>query len=55
MPAENQSNKLGSSSSPVMDRVIDNNKNVQQPVQVPAVVNNGQYNKQFVDVPGAGK
>jgi len=48
MPQENQSSKLGSSSSPVVDRVIQNNKNVQQPVSVPAVVNSGQYNKQPV-------
>lgn len=46
MPQQNMSDKLGKSSSPVVQKVIENNKNVQQPVQVPAVVNNGQYNKQ---------
>ena len=48
MPQENFSSKIGSSPSPMIDRVIKNNENVQQPVQAPAVVNNGQYNKQPV-------
>jgi hypothetical protein len=46
MPQENQSGKLGKSSSPVVDRVIQNSKNVQQPVNVPGVTKSGQYNKQ---------
>ncbi len=55
MPQENQSSKLGNSTSPVMDRVIQNNKNVQQPVTVPSVVNKGQYNKTTVSVPCGAK
>lgn len=46
MPQENFSSKIGSSPSPSIERVVENNKNVQQPVQVPAVINNGQFNKQ---------
>lgn len=48
MPQQNQSSKLGKSSSPVVNRVIQNSKNGQQPVSVPGVVNSGQYNKQPV-------
>ena len=44
MPQQNQSSKLGSSSSPIVNRVIQNNKNVQQPVQAPACVKNS-FNK----------
>ena len=46
MPQQDMSRKLGKSSSPVVNRVIQNNKNVQQPVAVPGVVNNGQFNKE---------
>lgn len=35
MPQQDMSSKIGKSSSPVMQRVIDNNKNVQQPVSGP--------------------
>lgn len=45
MPQQDMSSKLGTSSSPVVARVIDNSKNVQQPVPVPGVVNSGQFNK----------
>lgn len=45
MPQQNQSGKIGKSSSPVIQRVIENNKNVQQKVNVPGVVNSGQFNK----------
>jgi len=31
MPQQNMSKKLGSSSSPIVNRVLQNNKNVQQP------------------------
>jgi hypothetical protein len=48
MPQKDMSSKLSTSSSPVVNRVIENNKNVQQPVSVPGVVNNGQYNKEPV-------
>lgn len=48
MPQENMSSKIGTSSSPVVNRVIQNNKNVQAVVPVPSVVNNGQLNKQPV-------
>jgi hypothetical protein len=50
-PQQNQSDKIGTSSSPVIAEVINNNKNVQQPVDVPGVVNSGQLNKQTVTVP----
>jgi hypothetical protein len=53
MPAENQSGKIGSSSSPVMERVIDNNKNSQR--TFPDNSTQTAYNKQPVNVPGAGK
>lgn len=39
---------LGKSSSPVINRVIQQNKNVQQPVAVPGVLKSGQHNKQPV-------
>lgn len=50
MPQENQSGKLGKSSSPIVDRVIQNNKNVQKVQPVPTVCTNGQYNKQPIPV-----
>ena len=46
MPQKDMSGKLGKSSSPIVDRVLQNNKNVQQPVSVPGVCKSGQYNKQ---------
>ena len=46
MPQQDMSSKIGKSSSPVIERVIQNNKNVQQPVPVPGVTKSGQYNKQ---------
>jgi hypothetical protein len=46
MPQQDQSSKIGKSSSPIVNRVIQNNKNVQAPVSVPGVVNSGQYNKE---------
>jgi hypothetical protein len=48
MPQENMSGKIGTSPSPSINRVIQNNKNVQQPVSVPAVTKTGQFNKQPV-------
>lgn len=48
MPQQNMSSKIGKSSSPVIERVIQNNKDVQQPVSVPGVCNSGQYNKEPV-------
>ena len=45
MPQQDMSKKIGSSPSPSIERVINNNKNVQQPVAVPGVVNKGQFNK----------
>lgn len=50
MPQQNMSSKIGKSSSPVAQRVIENNKNVQQPVSVPGVTKSGQLNKQPVKV-----
>jgi hypothetical protein len=49
MPQQNQSGKLGSSSSPVVNRVIQNSKNVQQPVNVPGAVKTS-FNKKPVKV-----
>lgn len=49
MPQQNQSGKIGSSSSPVVNRVIDNNKNVQQPLPV-ASATNQSFNKKPVPV-----
>jgi len=51
MPQQDFSSKIGKSSSPVIQKVVDNSKNVQAPVVVPGVVNNGQYNKQPVSIP----
>jgi len=48
MPQQNLSSKLGKSSSPVIDRVIQKNKDVQQPVNPSTVTKNGQYNKEPV-------
>lgn len=48
MPQQNQSSKLGKSSSPIVNRVIQNSKNCQQPVSAPGVVNSGQFNKKPV-------
>lgn len=47
MPQINQSGKIGKSSSPSIQRVVNNNKNVQQPVKVPGTVNT-QFNKKPV-------
>lgn len=51
MPQQNFSDKIGTSPSPNVNSVIQNSKDVQQPVQVPDVVNNGQFNKKPVSVP----
>lgn len=48
MPQEDMSSKIGKSSSPIIQRVIENNKNVQKTVPVPGVVKSGQFNKQTV-------
>jgi hypothetical protein len=46
MPQKDQSDKIGKSSSPVIQRVIQNNENVQKPVSVPGVTKGtGQFNK----------
>lgn len=44
MPQQNMTKVLGKSSSPVVDRVIQNNKNVQQPCggNAPADAHNKQ-------------
>lgn len=49
MPQETQSGKMGKSSSPVVDRVIQNSKNGQQPVSVPGCTKTA-FNKQPVKV-----
>lgn len=45
MPQQDQSSRLGKSSSPVIQRVVENNKNVQKPVPVPAITKSS-FNKQ---------
>ena len=53
MPAENQSSKIGTSSSPVMERVIKNNENSQR--EFPSNSTSTAYIKQPVSVPGGAK
>lgn len=50
MPQENMTSRLGTSKSPVVARVIDNSKNGQQPVAVPGVIKNGQFNRKPVKI-----
>lgn len=50
MPQQDMSSKIGKSSSPVIQKVIDNNKNVQAPVAVPGAVKTS-FNKEPVSVP----
>jgi len=45
MPQKNFSDKIGKSTSKLMQKVIDNNKNVQQPGSAPAIIKQ-QHNKQ---------
>ena len=46
MPQEDMTKRMGGSSSPIVDRVIDNSKNVQQPVDAPGNMKPGdQFNK----------
>ena len=45
MPQQDMSSKLGKSSSPIVNRVLQNSKNGQQPVSVPGVLKSA-YNKQ---------
>lgn len=49
MPQKDMSSKIGSSPSKVMQRVIDNNKNVQKPLPV-ATATKQAYNKEPVKV-----
>jgi hypothetical protein len=46
MPQQNLSSKLGKSSSPIVDRVIQKNKDNQAVVNPATVTKSGQYNKQ---------
>ncbi len=50
MPQQDFSGKIGKSSSPIIQRVIKNNENVQKVVPVPGVTKSGQLNKQPVKV-----
>lgn len=54
MPQENMSSRIGKSSSPVINRVIQSNKNVQQPLGAPAQAVAAAYNKKPVS-PNPGK
>jgi hypothetical protein len=45
MPGENFSSKLGSSPSPTVERVIQNNANVQQPLGTPQQAIANAFNK----------
>ena len=47
MPQKDFSSQIGSSPSPSIQRVIENNKNVQAPVAVPGIVKT-QFNKEPV-------
>lgn len=47
MPQKDFSKEIGKSSSPTIQRVVDNNKNVQQVVPVPAITKS-QFNKEPV-------
>lgn len=46
MPQKDMSKQIGKSSSPIIQRVIEKNKNVQAPVNCPGVVKSGQLNKE---------
>ena len=48
MPQQDMKGRIGKSSSPVVNSVIQNSACKQKPVPVPGVVNSGQYNKQPV-------
>ncbi len=48
MPQEDFSSKIGKSSSPIIERVIENNKNVQAPCPAPAQAVNDSFNKKPV-------
>jgi hypothetical protein len=50
MPQKDLSSQIGKSSSPIIQRVIENNKNVQATVPVPGVTKSGQLNKKTVPV-----
>ena len=50
MPQQDMSSKIGKSSSPIVERVIQNNKDVQAPVNPATVTKSGQLNKQPVKV-----
>ena len=54
MPQKDQSDRIGKSTSPVIERVIENNKNVQQPCP-PGSATQEAYNKKPVDVGGLKK
>lgn len=55
MPQKDQSKLMGKSPSPVVDRVLQNNKNVQQPVNPQTVTKTGQSNKQPVSLKSGKK
>jgi hypothetical protein len=50
MPQQDMSSKIGKSSSPVIQKVIQNNENVQAPVSVPSITKT-QFNKEPIQVP----
>jgi hypothetical protein len=50
MPQKDMSSRIGRSSSPVIQKVISNNTNVQRSLSVPSCVKSS-YNKQPVKVP----
>lgn len=50
MPQIDQSKRLGSSTSPVINSVVQNSKNGQQPCSVPACVKTS-FNKEPVKLP----
>lgn len=51
MPGKDFSSRIGTSSSPVINSVIQNNKNVQQPCASPAAAVSQAFNKHPVSIP----
>ena len=48
MPQQDMSSRIGKSSSPIVNRVIQNSKDGQAPVNPATVTKSGQLNKQTV-------
>jgi len=55
MPQQDFSDKIGKSSSPLMNQVIQNHQNKDAQRTMPCETTSTAYNKETVSVPGAGK